>query len=316
MGGFMKLIYQSRAMLEVLQHARRFARTNATVLICGESGTGKELIAELLHDESPRSANPYVRVNCAALAESLVESELFGHEAGSFTGAIARRQGKFEAAGSGTLFLDEISEVSPLIQTKLLRVLEEAEFERVGSNVRQTVNARVVAATNRQLADLVRDGVFRTDLFYRLEVLRIDVPPLRERPEDIPMLAQHFVERFRADSPVGVRGFTSTALRAMSRYDWPGNVRQLRNLVHRACITADADLIDEKDLPRLEVEPTEEPDTLSFTQLSLAEVERRIILQRIEQCRGNKSAAAAALGVTARTLRNKVNEYRRLGYAC
>jgi len=312
----MKLIYQSRAMLSVIELTRRFARTGATVLISGESGTGKELIAHLLHAESPRSEEPYVRVNCAAFAESLVESELFGHEAGSFTGAVARRQGKFETAGRGTLFLDEISEVSAPIQSKLLRVLEEAEFERVGGNDRQSVQARVIAATNRPLQELVREGFFRADLFYRLDVLRIEVPPLRERPEDIPPLAQHFVERFQADSPKRVRGFTAAALRALSQYDWPGNVRQLRNLIHRACIVAPKELVDESDLPRLEVAPpTADGPTLEFEKLSLAEIERRVILDRLRRCQGNKSMAAAALGVTARTLRNKINEYRRLDFA-
>jgi transcriptional regulator with PAS, ATPase and Fis domain len=313
----MKLVYQSQAMLKVLQLTRRYAKTSATVLICGESGTGKELIAHLLHAESPRAQNPYVRVNCASLAESLVESELFGHELGSFTGAVARRQGKFEAAGRGTLFLDEISEVSTQTQSKLLRVLEQNEFERVGGNDPQTLQARVVAATNRPLAELVRSGGFRPDLFYRLDVLRLEIPPLRERPEDIPALSQHFVERFRDDSPAGVRGFSSASLRVLTHYDWPGNVRQLKNLVHRACVTASGELIEERDLPRLDVEPTRVDDNEGdeFQCLPLAEIERRVILKRLEQFRGNKSAAAAALGVTARTLRNKVMEYRRLGRA-
>ncbi|MBX3444726.1 MAG: sigma-54-dependent Fis family transcriptional regulator [Planctomyces sp.] len=304
-------------MLDVLQQARLFARTGATVLICGESGSGKELVAQMLHDESHRSGLPYVRLNCAALAESLVESELFGHEPGAFTGAVARRQGKFEAAGGGTLFLDEISEVSPAVQSKLLRVLEESEFERVGGNAPQPVEARVIAATNRPLPELVRSGRFRPDLFYRLDVLRIEVPPLRDRIEDIPLLAQHFVERFRSDSPNGVRGFTTAALRALTEYDWPGNVRQLRNLVHRSCIVARKDLIDVADLPRLEcLAPSEDEEDSELDGLSLAEIERRVILQRLEKHQGNKSAAAAALGVTPRTLRNKVNEYRRLGFAC
>lgn len=309
-------IFQSRAMLKVVEQAQRFARTSATVLICGESGVGKELVARLLHTQSPRVKEPYCRVNCAALAESLVESELFGHEAGAFTGAQGRRQGKFEAAGNGTLFLDEISEVAPAVQGKLLRVLEESEFERVGSNELQAMQARVIAATNRSLADLADSGEFRSDLFYRLDVLRIEVPPLRERKEDIPLLAQHFVERFRGDSPSGVRGFKVGALRRLADFHWPGNIRQLRNAVHRACVVAEDDLIDEGDLQSMETHvPDEHPVTLPFETLSLAEIERRVIMQRIEQCQGNKTAAAAALGVTARTLRNKMIEYRRLGHA-
>jgi len=312
----MQLVFQSKAMLKVLEQARRFARTGATVLICGESGVGKELVARVLHTDSPRADKPYCRVNCAALAESLIESELFGHEAGAFTGAIARRQGKFEAAGQGTLFLDEISEVASAVQGKLLRVLEEAEFERVGSNELQPMKARVVAATNRSLADLVDDGDFRADLFYRLDVLRIEVPPLRERRDDIPILAQHFVERFRSDSLNEVRGFKAAAIRKLADYDWPGNVRQLRNVVHRACIVAEQDLIEEADIKSLETfVPEEHPVSLPFESMSLAEIERRVILQRLEQCQGNKTAAAAALGVTAKTLRNKITEYRRLGHA-
>ncbi|HVJ86112.1 MAG TPA: sigma-54 dependent transcriptional regulator [Caulifigura sp.] len=312
----MPLVFQSRAMLNVLEQARRFARTNATVLICGESGVGKELVAHLLHTESTRSSQPYCRVNCAALAESLIESELFGHEAGAFTGAIARRPGKFEAAGAGTLFLDEISEVATTFQSKLLRVLEESEFERVGSNEPQPMRARVIAATNRPLAELVEGGEFRADLFYRLDVLRLDVPALRDRKDDIPILAQHFVERFRGDSLSGVRGFKAAAIRRLADYHWPGNVRQLRNVVHRACVVARQDLIDEGDLTSLETHvPDEHPVSLPFESMSLAEIERRVILQRLEQCRGNKTAAAAALGVTAKTLRNKITEYRRLGYA-
>jgi DNA-binding NtrC family response regulator len=312
----MSLIFQSRAMLKVIEQAQRFARTSATVLICGESGVGKELIARLLHTHSPRASQPYSRVNCAALAESLIESELFGHEAGAFTGAMSRRLGKLEAAGEGTLFLDEISEVAATVQSKLLRVLEEAEFERVGGNELQPMRARVVAATNRSLADLVDSGEFRADLFYRLDVLRIDVPALRDRKDDIPILAQHFVERFRGDSVTGVRGFKAAAIRRLADYHWPGNVRQLRNVVHRACVVAEQDLIDEAELKCLETHvPDEHPVTLPFESMSLAEVERRVILQRLEQCQGNKTAAAAALGVTAKTLRNKIVEYRRLGHA-
>lgn len=312
----MTFVFQSRAMLKVLEQARRFARTSATVLICGESGVGKELIARLLHTESPRTREPYCRVNCAALAESLIESELFGHEAGSFTGALARRQGKFESAGQGTLFLDEISEVAPAVQGKLLRVLEEAEFERVGGNELQPMQARVIAATNRSLPELVDSGEFRADLFYRLDVLRIEVPALRDRKDDIPMLAQHFVERFRGDSLSGVRGFKAAAIRQLADYHWPGNVRQLRNVVHRACVIAEHDLIDEADLKSLDTHVVDEhPVALPFESLSLAEIERRVILQRLDQCSGNKTAAAAALGVTAKTLRHKITEYRRLGHA-
>jgi transcriptional regulator with PAS, ATPase and Fis domain len=313
-----KLVYQSRAMLKVIQQARRFAKTGATVLICGESGTGKELIADVIHEESGRAKLPYVRVNCASLSESLVESELFGHEAGSFTGALARRQGKFEAAGRGTLFLDEISEVSVQLQSKLLRVLEEAEFERVGGNDPLSVQARIIAATNRPLSDLVRDGAFRADLFYRLDVLRLDVPPLRERLEDIPPLAQHFIQKFQVDCSRPVRGMTSAALKILSSYSWPGNIRQLRNLVHRACITAEQELIDVHDLPKLDAQSDDQSDDeeVPILKLSLADIERHVILRRLRECAGNKAAAAEALGVTSRTLRNKVNEYRRLGFAC
>jgi len=311
----MSLVFQSQAMMQVVERARRYARTPATVLITGESGTGKELLARFLHEQSGRTSQPYVRVNCAALSESLVESELFGHERGAFTGAAEARIGRLEAAGSGTLFLDEISEVPQRVQSKLLRALEEEEFQRVGSNTTLRLQARVLASSNRDLERHVARRRFRADLYYRLNVLRLDVPPLRSRKEDVPPLVQHFVHQYREDSTVMVRGVTPHAMQRLCEHDWPGNVRELRNVIYRACVLADAPLLDTVNLPHLERPATVAMRTDDpFGDLRLEEIERQAILARLRHCGGNKTAAAAALGVTSRTLRNKLSQYRRLGH--
>lgn len=310
----MSLVFQSQAMMHVVERARRFARTSATVLISGESGTGKELIARYVHEHSGRTGQPYIRVNCAALSESLVESELFGYERGAFTGAAETRIGRLEAAAGGTLFLDEISEVPQRVQAKLLRVLEEEEFQRVGSNTTLRLQARILASSNRNLERHVARRRFRADLYYRLNVLRLEVPPLRERKEDVPPLTQHFVNSHR-DGNVAVRGVTPRAMQQLCEHDWPGNVRELRNVIYRACVLAEAPLLDASNLPTLRKPPavdTRERDP--FADLRLEEIERRAILARLRQCGGNKTAAAAALGVTSRTLRNKLTQYRRLGH--
>jgi DNA-binding NtrC family response regulator len=311
----MSLVFQSQAMMQVVERARRFARTSATVLITGESGTGKELLARFLHEQSGRTSQPYVRVNCAALSESLVESELFGHERGAFTGAAEVRVGRLEAAGSGTLFLDEISEVPQRVQSKLLRALEEEEFQRVGSNTTLRLQARVLASSNRNLERQVARRRFRADLFYRLNVLRLNLPPLRTRKEDVPPLVQHFVNLYRDDSGVMVRGVTPRAMQKLCEHDWPGNIRELRNVIYRACVLAEAPLLDAANLPPLERTTAvairaEDP----FADMRLEEIERQVILARLRHCGGNKTAAAAALGVTSRTLRNKLSQYRRLGH--
>lgn len=312
----MSLIFQSQVMQRLLEQARRLARSRGTVLITGESGTGKELLARWIHQASPRNEHPYIAVNCAALPDTLVESELFGHESGAFTGAISRRIGRLEAAQRGTLFLDEVGELPRATQPKLLRALEENEFQRLGSNEIRCVDSRIVAATNRDLHREVQSGRFRADLYHRLHVLTLHVPPLRDRLEDVPLLAQHFVEQFADEGEVHVRGFSAEAMRKLARYDWPGNIRQLRNVVRRACVLAERDIIEHVELPD---EGGESPDQFElpqlFERLSLREIERCVILHRLRRYSGNRSQVAATLGVTPRTLRNKVCEYRRLGFS-
>ncbi|MBX3437244.1 MAG: sigma-54-dependent Fis family transcriptional regulator [Planctomycetaceae bacterium] len=312
----MPLLFQSQAMMCVVEQARRYARSSATVLIVGESGTGKELLVRLIRDESDRRNEPLVRINCTSLSDTLFESELFGHERGSFTGAVTERRGRLEAAGKGTLLLDEVGDLSPRLQPKLLRVLEEAEYERVGSNDSRVLEARIVAATNRSLAEDVGRNRFRRDLYHRLNVLPLEVPALRQRREDVPLLVQHFIGRFRHESICGVKGLTPRAMRKLAEYDWPGNVRQLRNAIHRVCVLAQQDTIDLDALPRLD-DSFDDAFSLptAMETLPLREIERHVILHRLNLFDGNQTAAARALGVTSRTLRNKMSEYRRLGFA-
>lgn len=309
-----RIVYQSRLMHEVIQLATRFAASSATVLLTGESGTGKELIAEHLHLNSPRRDANYVRVNCAALSESLLESELFGHERGAFTGALASRVGRFEAASGGTLLLDEITEIPLSFQSKLLRVLEQSEFERVGDNQTREIDVRIIATSNRVIEEEVAAGRFRSDLYHRLNVLRLEVPPLRDRRDDVPSLTTHFVERFRGEAPVMLRGVSKSGLKSLSEYHWPGNVRQLKNVILRACVLAGGPLLGEKELPALESETTEASDDAEFESMQLGDIERHVILKRLRQFNGNKTAAATALGVTPRTLTNKIARYREHGY--
>ena len=309
-----KIVYQSRVMTELIKLATRYAGSSATVLVTGESGTGKELIAEHIHHSSPRADQSYVRVNCAALSESLLESELFGHEQGAFTGAMTARAGRFEAANGGTLLLDEITEVPLSFQSKLLRVLEQSEFERVGGNHTQSVDVRVVATTNRSIEDEVAAGRFRADLYHRLNVLRLRMPPLRERREDVPLLTSHFVKRFQHESSVKIRGFSGAGVRTLCDYYWPGNVRQLKNVVLRACVLAETPLMNVADLPRIPESSSAEPGgSEHFDALSLDEIERVVILKRLEHFNGNKTAAAGDLGVSPRTLSNKLIKYREEG---
>jgi DNA-binding NtrC family response regulator len=306
------VIAASMTMQELLQQVRCFATSSAAVLITGESGSGKELIARLLHQWSDRRHRPYVRVNCAALADSLVESELFGHERGAFTGAEQQRVGRLEYAGDGTILLDEISEIPIGLQAKLLRVLEEEEFQRVGSNTTQMLQARIVATSNRDLQQAMENGQFRSDLYYRLNILQIDIPPLRDRPEDILPLAEYFVGKYQHESRFPLAGIASAAARHLLAYSWPGNVRQLRNAIRRACIVSRGPLLDVADFPPLDGAPRSEP--IDWTHLSLEDVERQVIVSHLRRSQGNKSRAAETLGVTARTLANKVKRYRQLGY--
>lgn len=325
-----ELLGRSAAIENLRQLIRRVARTQATVLVQGESGTGKELVSRLLYNSSPRAEAPFIKLNCAAIPENLIESELFGHEKGAFTGALTKREGRFELAHGGTILLDEISEISPAIQAKLLRVLQEREFERVGGNRTIKVDVRVIATTNRNLEESVERKEFRQDLFFRLNVVPIHVPPLRERREDIAFLAQQFVQRFVRKHGVRVHGFSDAAVAALNAHSWPGNVRELQNVVERAVILGgDGDLVEPEHLglaaapvaPPQEVAPlvVGKPAAVAAetpaipADVTLAELEKRHILSMVERCNGNRTHAARLLDISIRTLRNKLNEYSGAG---
>jgi two-component system response regulator HydG len=309
------IIGKSPPMKDLLDMVAMVAPTEATALITGESGTGKELIAKAIHYNSPRKERPFVVVNCAALTETLLESELFGHEKGAFTGADRRRDGRFMQANTGTIFLDEISEMSLTMQAKLLRVIQEREIQRVGSDVTLTVDVRILAATNRDLMEEVASQRFREDLFYRLNVVTLRVPPLRERHEDIPLLAMHFLDRYSDKNRKQVKGFTPLAMDMLLKYDWPGNVRELENAVERAVILVPGDYITEREFPlnitryydhTSDVPP---PLTASTHSHSLDEVEREVILATLKAAAGNKSEAARRLRITRKTLHKKLHKY-------
>ena len=335
------LVGRAPAMARLRQLIDRVAPTDATVLVTGESGTGKEMIAREFYRRSPRRSQPFIKVNCAAISENLIESEFFGHERGSFTGATERRVGRFELANQGTLLLDEVSEIPLALQAKLLRVLQEREFERVGGNRTIKVNVRIVATSNRDLINYVEKGDFRQDLYYRLNVFPVHVPALRERVEDIPVLAEHFLRRFSRKHGVKVTGFSDSARSAMQAYRWPGNVRELQNTVERAVILSEAgrpvsaaalglpgdlarfDAIAAEELAVSDAAASAPPqlETLSaptFTDgngevLRLDELEKQAIAAALRQTEGNRTKAAAALGISIRTLRNKLQEYRDAG---
>ncbi|MBA4187087.1 MAG: sigma-54-dependent Fis family transcriptional regulator [Planctomycetaceae bacterium] len=312
-----ELVGESPALNTVVSQVSRVAETKATVLIRGESGSGKELVARAIHQSSPRKDHPFVCLNCAALTESLLESELFGHEKGSFTGATERMIGKFEAADQGTIFLDEIGEMSLSTQAKFLRVLEGHPFERVGGNVAIKADVRVVAATNRPLEDAVRAGTFRRDLFFRLQVVQLDVPPLRDRPTDVPLLAEHFLKRFVRETGRKIRGFTPAALEKLQGYRWPGNVRELKNVIERAVALGSGPLIDGQDiwLSEVDLSSLTAPQTITpvgsgvFRPTSLEEVEKQHILDTLKHTDWNKSQAAAILGIERSTLDRKIKAY-------
>ncbi len=312
------ILGRSKAMQDMLQILTTVAPTEATVLITGESGTGKELVARALHEGSARAQRSLVTVNCAALAENLLESELFGHEKGSFTGAERRREGRFSQAHGGTLFLDEIGEMPLPLQAKLLRALQEGEVQRVGSDAPITVDVRVLAATNRDLRVEVAERRFREDLYFRLNVITIEVPPLRARAEDIPLLAAHFMERFAARNRKTLKGFSPQAMDVLLRYAWPGNVRELENAVERAVILSTGDLITERELPlaltdehapQVSVVESAAESAGSLAGLPLEEVERRAIVETLREAEDNKSEAARRLGITRATLHNKLKKY-------
>jgi transcriptional regulator with GAF, ATPase, and Fis domain len=282
------------------------------VLIRGASGTGKELIASLIHERSTRAGRPFIRVNCAALTETLLTSELFGHEKGAFTGAHQRKEGRFELADGGTLFLDEIGEIAPEVQSKLLRVLEVGEFERVGGVRTLKVDVRVVAATNRDLEAAIGEGRFRQDLFFRLNVFPITLPALAERKEDVPTLANHFLERFRKELGGRARAFDKGATDAMAAYDWPGNVRELMNVVQRGILRAHGDAITARDLGLAASATGARPANVPLG-LTIDEAERHLILRTLDLTGWNRTEASQILGVTTRTLSNKLRLYRSQG---
>src|SRR3990170_3820134 len=303
------IIAESGQMLDVISLVRRVAPSEATVLIRGESGTGKELIAKAIHFASPRASGPLVRVNCAALPETLIESELFGHEKGAFTGAVAARKGRFELADGGSLFLDEIGDLPLHLQVKLLRVLQEREFERVGSSRPVAVNVRLLAATHRDLEALVRAGRFRDDLYYRINVVSISLPPLRERREDIPLLLDHFVEKFSRRNGKRIGGLTRDAREALLRYDYPGNVRELENLVERAVILTRDEVIGLEDLPLGVKEREGETSGETSLTVLVEGLERRMIREALARADGVQTRAAEILGISERVLRYKLKKY-------
>jgi DNA-binding NtrC family response regulator len=314
--GLENIVGQSPAMKEVLEVVQQVAPTRATVLLLGESGTGKELIAKVIHQLSPRAQQPMVTVHCAALAPTLLESELFGHEKGAFTGAHERRIGRFEQAQGGTLFLDEIGEIDPSIQIKLLRFLGERTFERVGSNKTLTADLRLIAATNKNLDDLVKSGSFREDLFFRLRVVEIRVPPLRERPEDIPLLAKTFLREFARENSKTVDQFTTDALDLVLRAPWPGNVRELRTAIEHAVVLCRGDKITARDLPP-SVRQASAADSQSGTRSALArkdltvkEAEKELIIRALKETDGNRTLAAKKLGISRRNLYRKLRLYQ------
>ncbi len=304
------IIGDSPLMQKVFKVIDQVAPSRASVLITGESGTGKELVAEAIHQQSPRSNGPFIKLHCAALAETLLESELFGHERGAFTGAVARRDGRFQLADGGTLFLDEIGEISPSVQVKLLRFLQEREFERVGGSQTIQVDVRVIAATNRDLAGEVAKGNFREDLYYRLNVVSLEMPALRERKTDIPILANFFLQRFARENGKPIKGFSDGALESLVAYDWPGNVRELENAVERAVVMTNNDLVQQDALPT-NVAPRMGADgSPPIPGSTLEEIERFAILKTLEQTGGSTSRAADILGISVRKIQYKLHAYR------
>ena len=302
---FENIITKSSKMQRLIELIKVVGKSNATVLITGESGTGKELVARATHSQSSRHNKPFIAVSCAALPESLLESELFGHEKGSFTGAYTQKKGKFEFANGGTIFLDEVGEMSANIQVHLLRVLEEKEFTRVGGNEPIRVDLRVISATNKDLRKAIEKQEFREDLYYRLNVVNIELPPLRERKEDIPLLAEHFLNKFAADNRKEVTGFSPDAMEFLLGYDWPGNVRELENAIERAVILAKDSLITVADLPQENLSLVR----LASTGKNLKEVEKNHVLNVLRKTGGNYSEAARILGISRMTLYNKAKEY-------
>ncbi len=308
------IIGHSPSMVKLLETVAQVAPSEVTVMITGESGTGKELIAGAIHFNSSRKDGPFVKINCAAITETLLESELFGHEKGSFTGADRRKEGKFVQAHNGSLFLDEISETSLTMQVKLLRVLQEREITRVGGEEVTPVDVRVIAATNKNLPDLIAEDKFREDLYYRLNVVSLEIPPLRNRREDVPLLAEHFLKRFAEQNRKSIKGITPQAMDRLLRYDWHGNVRELMNAVERGVVLARSEYLDTEVFPIIspsekKSKPNDPASSEVFTDIPLEAVEKVTILKTLESTAGNKSEAARRLGITRKTLHKKLKKY-------
>jgi DNA-binding NtrC family response regulator len=308
--GLENIVGESPVMKEVFEIVQQVAPTRATVLLGGESGTGKELVAKAIHQLSPRAKQPFVTVHCAALAPTLLESELFGHEKGAFTGAHERRVGRFEQAQGGTLFLDEIGEIDATIQVKLLRFLGERTFERVGSNKTLTADVRLVAATNKNLEELVKAEKFREDLFFRLRVVEINLPPLRERAGDIPLLAQKFLREFAGENNKSVNDFTADALQLLLNYKWPGNVRELRTAIEHAVVLCRSDKISARDLPpSVRGGGAVQARLPMQNDLTVKEAEKQLIVRALKETDGNRTMAARKIGMSRRTFHRKLHTY-------
>ena len=306
-------------MLKILKKLEDVAQSKAPILLVGESGTGKELLSKYIHQKSPRKFGPFVAINCAALPESLLESELFGYEKGAFSGAIFRKKGKIELADKGTLLLDEITEMHPHLQSKLLRVLQEGEVDRLGGYQPIKIDIRLISTTNKDIEKEVAEGRFRADLFYRINVITVKIPSLRERKEDIEFLAFYFLEKFSSLYNKNIKGFTEKALIFLKNYSFPGNVRELKNMIERAVLTCEDKLIDFKNLVDPFSQEISFPNTgidfaRNFTEIKpLSELEKEAIFKALELCKGNKTRAAELLGITVRTLRNKLKQYEKKG---
>lgn len=308
-----KIITKDKKLLKIFEAARRISKSNATVLIQGESGTGKEVLASFIHNCSERKNGPYIPVNCSALPESLAENELFGHEKGSFTGAVSQRAGKFEIADKGTIVLDEISEMPLLLQPKILRVLQEKEICRVGGNKQIPVDPRIIAISNVDLRKYVSEGKFREDLYYRINVIPFTLPPLRERKGDITLLSDHFLIKYSAENNKNKPDISKEALNILNKYSWMGNVRELENIIERAVLLCNGDVVLPEHLNLNEFNQTDNTNTSISTGMSVKEMEKKLIYKTLEDCDNNRSKAADLLGISIRTLRNKLKDY---GYDC
>jgi DNA-binding NtrC family response regulator len=310
---FKNIVGRSEKMVKIFELIRHIAPYDSSVLIIGESGTGKELIANAIHYNSPRASMPFIKVSCASLSEGIIESELFGHEKGAFTGAIASRKGRFELAHEGTLFLDEVEDIPPATQIKLLRVLQEGEFERVGGNKTIKVNIRIIAASNRDLQEEVRQGVFREDLYYRLNVVIIKLPPLRDRRDDIPFLVNFFIEKYSQKYHMRVKGISQKAMNLLINYEWTGNVREIENTIESVLVINSPEVIDVQHLPQEIRDFREKPEVIPIKiGTPLEEVEREMLIQTLRAAKGNKRKAAQLLGINVRTIHRKIEEIEEL----